>query len=64
MTTVISDFERMRTECESCPDFHEIYDELKDGITREVDEFVLHYRYLFLGCKLYIPRTSIREFLI
>ena len=63
MTTVNNDFERLRIEYESYPDFHEIYMDLKDGIT-QVDGFILHDGYLFLGRKLCIPRTFLREFLI
>ena len=52
MSTVVNDFERLKTEYESCPDFYEIYTELKEETIREVDEFVLHDGYLFLGRKL------------
>ena len=52
MSTTVNSFERLRAEYESCPDFHEIYVELKDGTTREVDGFVLHDGYLFIGSKL------------
>jgi len=64
MSTAVNGFERLKTEYESCPDFHEIYVELKDGTTREVDGFVLHDGYLFIGRKLCILRTSLREFLV
>ena len=64
MSTAVNGFERLKTEYELCSDFHEIYLELKDGTTREVDGFVLHDGYFFVGCKLCIPRTSFREFLI
>ena len=64
MTTVVSDFERLKTEYESCPNFYEIYAELKDGITRKVNGFVLHDGCLFLDYKLCIIRTSLRKFLI
>ena len=64
MSIIVNDFKRLKTEDESCPDFHEIYAELKAGTTREVNGFVLHDGYLFLGCKLCIPRISLREFFI
>ena len=40
MSTAVNGLEKLKTESESCPDFHEIYAELKDGTTREVDGFV------------------------
>ena len=64
MSTAVNGFEKLKTEYESCPDFREIYKELKDGVTREVDGFVLHDGYLFIGRKLCIPRTSLREFIV
>ena len=64
MLIVVSGFARLIVDYESCPDFHEIYAELKNGATREVDEFILHDGYLFIGHKLRIPRASLREFLI
>jgi len=36
MLTIVNGFERLRTEYESCRDFHEIYAELKDGIARKL----------------------------
>ena len=42
MSTVVNGFKRLKTEYESYFNFHEIYAELKDGTTREVDGFVLH----------------------
>ena len=64
MLTVVNGFEKLKTEYESCPDFHEIYVELKDETTRDVDGFVLQDRYLFLGRKLCISRTPFREFFV
>ena len=63
-STTVNSFERLKIEYESCPDFHEIYAKLKDETTREVDGFVLHDGYLFIGRKLCIPRISLREFLV
>ena len=31
MSTTVNGFEKLKTEYESCPDFHKIYAELKDG---------------------------------
>jgi len=64
MSTVASDFERLIADYYSCLDFHEIYAEMKNKTTREVDGFILHDGYLFIGCKVYISRTSLRELLV
>lgn len=62
--TVIVDFERLKEDYESCPNFCEIYDQLKDGTIREVDGYILHDGFLFFGRKLCILHTSLREFLV
>ena len=59
MSTEVIGFQRLREEYESCPDFGEIYVALRDGSVREMDRFLLHDRYLFMFCKLCIPRTSV-----
>jgi len=64
MSTVTTGFEKLKTEYESCPDFHDIYIKLKDGMTHEINGFILQDGYLFLSRKLCIPQTSLREFLI
>jgi len=58
MSTTVNGFKKLKTEYKSCPDFYEIYVKLKDETTREVDGFVVHDGYLFLGRKLCIPTTS------
>ena len=64
MSTTVNGFEKMNIECESCPDFGEVYASLTDGTTRETDSYILQDEFLFLGCKLCIPRTFLREFLV
>ena len=64
MSMVVNNFEKLKAEYESCPNFYEIHAILIDGSTREVDGYTLHGRYLFLGRKLCIPRTSLKEFLV
>ena len=36
----------------------------KDGTTSEIDGFILPDGYLFLGRKLFMPQTSLQEFLV
>ena len=49
MSTVVNDFEKIKAEYESCPDFCDIYAILIDESTQEVDGYTLHDGYLFLG---------------
>jgi hypothetical protein len=60
----ITGFERLKEEYESCPEFEEIYMTLKDKNNRVVNGYHLQEGYLFRDNKLYIPKTSVREFLI
>jgi len=64
MSTVVNSFEKIKAEYESCPSFCDIYAILTNGSTQEVDGYTPHDGYLFLGQKLCIPRTSLREFLV
>ena len=63
MTTVVSVFERLRIKYESYPDSRDIRG-TTDGITQEIDGFILQDGHLFLNCKLCIPKTSFKEFLV
>jgi len=49
MSTVVTGFEKLKTEYESCPDFLDISIKLKDGMSHELDDFILQDGYLFLG---------------
>ena len=64
ISTAVNGFERLNTEYESCPDFHEIYAELQDGTKREVDGFVLHDGYLLIGHKLYNQEPLLENFFL
>jgi hypothetical protein len=64
MSVEITGFERLKEEYESCPEFEEIYMTLKDKNNRVVNGYHLQEGYLFRDNKLYIPKTSVREFLI
>jgi len=56
MSMVIGDFEKLKTKYESSPDFRDINTKLKDGMTNELDSFVLQDWYLFLCRKLYMDQ--------
>ena len=64
MSNEVVDFERIRYDYESCPDFGEIYSLLKEGFVRERDDYFLQNGFLFRANRLGIPRTSVRDLLI
>ena len=64
MSTVVYDFEKLRTEYKLCPDFFDIYTILEDGVTQEVDGYTLQNGYLLLGLKLCTLRILLRKFLV
>jgi hypothetical protein len=64
MNAEVIGFDKIKTEYESCPDFHEVYNLLSNGETREIDGFIVQDGYLFKSRRLCIPSTSLREFLI
>ena len=64
MSAEVVGFERVKEEYEACPDFGEIVYVLKEGATLEIDDFLLHDGYSFRFCKLCIPSTSLRDYLI
>jgi len=59
----VTGFERLREEYESCPDFGKIYVTLGYDSVREMDGFLLQDGYLFRFHRLYVPPTSLRNFL-
>ena len=59
-----TEFERIREEYATCPDFGEIYILLRDGLARERDDFFLQDGYLFRTTQLCIPQGSTRDFII
>ena len=63
MSTEVIGFKRLKEKYDSCPDFGKIYVTLRDGSVREMYDFLLQDRYLFRFRKLFIPRTSFRDFL-
>ena len=64
MSAKVIGFEKLREGYDSCPDFGEIYVTLRDGSVHEIDSFLLQDDYLFRFCKLCIPRTSLKDFLL
>jgi len=59
----VTEFERLKEEYESCPNFGKIYVTLRNGSVGERDDFLLQDGYLFKFRKLCILRTSLRDFL-
>ena len=57
-------FERIKKEYVSYPDFGKIFGALKQGVTQEIDDFLLQDNYLFQFRTLCIPRTSLRDYLV
>ena len=47
MSVETAEFERIREEYATCPDFEKIYTLLRDGLARERDDFFLQDDYLF-----------------
>jgi len=64
MSTEMVGFENIKDTYESCPDFGNICTGLRDSLTHEIYGFLLQNGYLFRSHLLYIPRTSLREFLV
>jgi len=57
-------FEQIKEEYVSCLDFEEIFGALKQGVTQEIDGFLLQDDYLFQFYMLCIFRTSLRDYLV
>lgn len=64
MSVEVTGFERLKEKYESCSEFGEIYLTLKDENHRVINGYHLQDGYLFQDNKLYISKTSVREFLI
>ncbi|XP_072962671.1 uncharacterized protein [Typha angustifolia] len=52
MKAEVIGFDKIKTEYESCPDFHEVYNLLSDRATQEIDGFILQDGYLFKSRRL------------
>ena len=63
MNAEVVGFDKIKKEYEPRPDFEEIV-LLKEGVTPEIDGFLLQDGYLFRFHKLCIRRTSLRHYLI
>ncbi|XP_054782686.1 uncharacterized protein LOC129289975 [Prosopis cineraria] len=64
MSVSVVGFENLKEDYVSCPDFRIIYQEVRNGNRHEHVDFILKDGHLFCGSKLYIPCTSMRDFLI
>ena len=57
-------FDRLKGEYETCPNFGETFQTLIQGPSSIHSNYTLQDGYLFKDNRLYIPRTSFREFLV
>ncbi|XP_042960456.1 uncharacterized protein LOC122295180 [Carya illinoinensis] len=64
MNVKVIDFERLKEEYESCPDYRDIFLTLQSGQSDITDGFRLEEGYLFRANKLCIPRTSVWDFIV
>uniref|UniRef100_A0A2N9IA60 Reverse transcriptase n=1 Tax=Fagus sylvatica TaxID=28930 RepID=A0A2N9IA60_FAGSY len=60
----ITGFERLKEDYDSCPDFGELYSNLRSTPHSTQDDYFLQNGYLFKATRLCIPRTSVRDFLV
>uniref|UniRef100_A0A2N9HIT5 Reverse transcriptase n=1 Tax=Fagus sylvatica TaxID=28930 RepID=A0A2N9HIT5_FAGSY len=64
MSVEVTGFERLKEDYDSCPDFGEVYSNLRSTPHPTRDDYFLQNGYLFKANRLCIPRTSIRDFLV
>uniref|UniRef100_A0A2N9GME3 Reverse transcriptase n=1 Tax=Fagus sylvatica TaxID=28930 RepID=A0A2N9GME3_FAGSY len=64
MSVEVTGFERLKEDYDSCPDFGELYSNLRSTPHPTQDDYFLQNGYLFKANRLCIPRTSIRDFLV
>uniref|UniRef100_A0A2N9H5T6 Reverse transcriptase n=1 Tax=Fagus sylvatica TaxID=28930 RepID=A0A2N9H5T6_FAGSY len=64
MSVEVTGFERLKEDYDSCPDFGELYSNLRSAPHPTQDDYFLQNGYLFKANRLCIPRTSIRDFLV
>ena len=64
MSVKVTGFERLKDDYESCPDFGELYTSLSNISRPILDDYTLQDGYLFKANKLFIPRSSVRDFLV
>jgi hypothetical protein len=64
MSVEVTGFERLKEDYDSCPDFGELYSNLRSAPHPTRDDYFLQNGYLFKANRLCIPRTSIRDFLV
>ena len=64
MSAHVIEFDRLKDEHSTCPDFGIIYDEVSNGNRHEYVDFLIENGYLFKVTKIFIPWTSFRDLLI
>uniref|UniRef100_A0A2N9GGF1 RNA-directed DNA polymerase n=1 Tax=Fagus sylvatica TaxID=28930 RepID=A0A2N9GGF1_FAGSY len=63
MSVEVTGFERLKEDYDSCPDFGEVYSNLRSTPHPTRDDYFLQNGYLFKANRLCIPRTSIKRLL-
>ncbi|KAF7812066.1 putative 1-phosphatidylinositol-3-phosphate 5-kinase FAB1D isoform X1 [Senna tora] len=63
MSVNIVGFDKLKDEYASCPDFGIIFQEISNGNRHDHQDFIIKDGHLFRGTRLFIPCTSIRDFL-
>uniref|UniRef100_A0A2N9FGZ1 RNA-directed DNA polymerase n=1 Tax=Fagus sylvatica TaxID=28930 RepID=A0A2N9FGZ1_FAGSY len=64
MSVEVTGFERLKEDYDSCPDFGELYSNLRSTPHPTQDDYFLQNGYFFKANRLCIPHTSMRDFLV
>ena len=64
MSVKVIGFERLKDDYESCLDFRELYTSLSNASWPILDDYTFQDGYLFKANKLFIPWSSVRDFIV
>ena len=59
MQVQVTEFEKLKGEYASCPNFGLVYAALSEGTSKEHSDFLLHDGFLFRGQHLYISHIHV-----